>query len=136
MLDRLKSLISRKQIPSGHLNPKDLGRLGEDYAYEYLKRENYAVLERNYRCFLGEVDIIARQSHTIVFVEVKTQYAHVEIPIEWKINSKKRKKLQALSRFYRSSNLAQTTECRIDVVTIKINKDNSIQELKHYKRAV
>lgn len=132
----MKNLLFRKRISSGHLNPKELGKLGEDYACQHLERENYAVLERNYRCFMGEIDIIALQDHTVVFVEVKTQYAHVDIPFEWKINTRKRKKLLTLSRFYRSSRLNPKTECRIDVVTIKINPDNSILELKHYKRAV
>lgn len=136
MLNRLKKLFFRKQKSSEHLDRKELGKLGEDYACQYLQKENYAVLERNFRCFLGEIDIVAREGHTVVFVEVKTQYSYVTIPIEWKINTRKRRKLTALTRFYRFSRLTPKTLCRIDVITVKMNPDNSLQKLKHYKKAV
>lgn len=50
-----------------------LGKLGEDLAVKHLKREKYKILERNWRCQFGEVDIIAQKSDIICFIEVKTR---------------------------------------------------------------
>jgi putative endonuclease len=52
---------------------KNKGDRGEDWAAAFLRKEGYCILERNYRCPLGEMDIIAREGKTIVFVEVKTR---------------------------------------------------------------
>ncbi|MBN1902630.1 YraN family protein [Candidatus Sumerlaeota bacterium] len=132
----MKNLLFRKRTSPGHLSPRELGVLGENLACQYLEKENYAILERNFRCFLGEIDIVARENHRIVIVEVKTQYSHVNIPIEWKINGRKKKKLYSLFRFYQHTRLTPGTECRIDVITVIVNSDNSLLELKHYKRAI
>jgi len=50
-----------------------LGKIGETAAYEYLQKENYIILEVNYRCKQGEIDIIAEDGEYLVFVEVKTR---------------------------------------------------------------
>ena len=50
-----------------------LGRSGEDLAVRHLTRLGYRVLERNYRCPLGEIDLIARDGDSLVFVEIKTR---------------------------------------------------------------
>lgn len=53
----------------------DFGRRGEDAACAYLERHGYKVLERNYRCRWGEIDIIAAKGGSLVFVEVKTRHS-------------------------------------------------------------
>lgn len=56
------------------MNPKDaLGRYGEDLAAQYLERSGLVVIERNWRCDLGELDIIARDGPDLVVCEVKTR---------------------------------------------------------------
>ena len=52
---------------------KELGARGEELAVRYLKNRGYRILERNYRIKLGEIDIIARDRNTLVFVEVKAR---------------------------------------------------------------
>ena len=52
---------------------KELGNLGEKIALNYLQKENYRILERNFYCRQGEIDIIAQKQKEIVFVEVKTR---------------------------------------------------------------
>ena len=50
-----------------------LGKRGEDLAVEHLRRQGYRVLERNWRCARGEIDIVATDGSSLVFVEVKTR---------------------------------------------------------------
>jgi putative endonuclease len=50
-----------------------LGRAGESLAVAYLRQRGYLIIERNWRCALGEIDIVAREGDTTVFVEVKTR---------------------------------------------------------------
>jgi putative endonuclease len=52
---------------------KQIGNKGESLAEDYIKRKGYEVIHRNYRCKLGEIDIIAKDGDTIVFIEVRTK---------------------------------------------------------------
>jgi len=49
------------------------GNAGEDHAVEWLERHGFSIIDRNWRCARGEVDIVARDGDTIVFIEVKTR---------------------------------------------------------------
>lgn len=67
-----------------------IGNQGEDLACEYLRKQGYKILERNYRIRGGEIDIIAQDKEYLVFVEVKTRLSHdFGLPVEaitpWKI---------------------------------------------------
>ena len=52
---------------------KQVGNKGESLAEDYIKRKGYKIIQRNYRCRLGEIDIIAKDDDTIVFIEVRTK---------------------------------------------------------------
>lgn len=56
---------------------KDFGPAGENLAVKYLKSNQFKILDKNYRCSLGELDIVAREKETIVFVEVKTRKSSI-----------------------------------------------------------
>ena len=53
------------------MDKRSLGQFGEEQAARYLRRRFYSILERNYRCRFGEIDLIARRGGTLAFVEVK-----------------------------------------------------------------
>lgn len=77
-----------------------VGNKGEDLACQYLKKEGYKILERNYRIRGGEIDIVAKDKNYLVFVEVKTRYTlDFGLPVEamtpWKI-----KYLLKTAKFY------------------------------------
>jgi len=135
----VKMLFGKKKKrpeKAGHLDRKSLGKMGEDIACRYLRRNNYAILERNYRCRMGEVDIIAQKGDKVVFVEVKSQYEHVNIPILKKVGPHKQKKLAALANYYRRIRLPEDTPCRIDVITVIIDAGNHVRSIDHYENAV
>ena len=95
----------------------DLGRRGEDIATAWLEQQGMAVIERNWRCATGEIDIILRDGATTVFAEVKTRtstaFGH---PFE-AITSAKASRLRRLAAEWCRANPA-SEEIRIDVVAV------------------
>ena len=119
-----------------HVERKAVGQMGEEAAVRHLVRKGYKILARNYRTRLGEIDIIAREGDTVVFVEVKSQYEHVQIRVERKVDGRKQAKLQQLAQYYRRKWLSPETRCRIDVITVIITAENTPKQLRHHKRAI
>jgi len=79
---------------------KDTGSLGESIAVRYLTRVGFRVLDKNWRCRLGELDIVCRDRETIIFVEVKSSERLGVVPPEMRVGVKKQRKLRALAAFY------------------------------------
>ncbi len=101
---------------------KPLGRLGEDAACEALKRSGYRIVQRNYRCPLGEVDLIARQGKTLVFVEVKSQSAGSRIPGKDRVSKQKQRRLCQLAQFYMKEKRLQGISARFDVAEVRFRE--------------
>jgi putative endonuclease len=131
----LKYFCKKSQNES-HLKRKELGDLGEEFASHFLKKNNYTILERNYWCNIGEIDIIAQEKDTIVFVEVKSQYSYVNIRPERKIDTRKKKKLISLSKHYIRKKLPPNSKFRIDIIIVIRNEKNQLDKLTHYKKAL
>jgi putative endonuclease len=95
-----------------------VGREGERIAEQYLKKKGYKLVARNYRCPVGEIDLIALDRRVIVFVEVKTRTGHgFGTPLEAVEFRKQRKMIQAAEYFLSAKKLHQR-EARFDVVGI------------------
>ena len=110
---------------------KQRGDSGEEIASEYLKKRGYKILERNYRIRGGEVDIVAKDGDTLVFIEVKTRYSHdfgtpAEAMTPWKI-----KALLKTARFYAQKIYWGDREYRLDFIGIDFteSKDDPRIEL-------
>ncbi len=101
------------------MNKRNVGTKYETIACEYLKAQGYEILERNFRCRQGEIDIIAKDGRYLVFVEVKYRANAV---CGYAASAVSRKKQQVISRvaaFYLIKNrLSDTVPCRFDVVAI------------------
>lgn len=111
----------------------DLGKRGEKIAAAYLEDEGYQILNTNWRCARAEVDLIANQQGTIVFVEVKTRsavdYGHPEEFVDYK----KEKQLEFASSAYIELKNHQG-EIRFDIIAIVFeNKD--LYKINHIKDA-
>jgi putative endonuclease len=95
-----------------------LGKEGERIAEHYLKRKGYKVVERNYRCAAGEVDLIVLDRRVIVFVEVKTRTGHgFGTPLE-AVQPRKQRKMMRAAQFFLSQKKLHQRDARFDVVGI------------------
>lgn len=110
---------SRSRKRSGKRS-KELGRRGEDAAALYLVRRGYDILERNWTCFAGEADIIARDGEALVFVEVKTR-SSVEkgFPSE-AVDAPKRERYEKIALAYLTEESFSDIPVRFDVVSIVV----------------
>jgi len=98
-----------------------LGRAGERKAWRYLRRTGLRLVARNWRCELGELDLIARAGDTIVFVEVRT--AGTRQPFagspELTVGPDKRRRLKRLARTWLARSTWKPEAVRFDVVAIQ-----------------
>lgn len=97
-----------------------LGRRGEDVATAYLVGIGYEILGRNVRTRYGELDIVAREGETLVFVEVRCRQNDRLGSPEESVDARKRAKLVALAEAYLATLVEQPPACRIDVVVVEI----------------
>jgi putative endonuclease len=110
------------------MDHKSLGNLGEDMAAQYLAREKgFSIIERNYRCPIGEMDLVAYQDSILVFVEVKTRRSlSFGSPAE-SVTPRKQKKYSLLAQYYIKEKRLQNIDCRFDVVEVFMAHDGSCQ---------
>ncbi len=97
---------------------KKLGKEGEELAVSFLKKRGYQILEKNYRCRLGEIDIVAKDKEKIVFVEVKTRSSLTFGLPQEAVNYSKQLRLTRLALAYLSHHKLKDISCRFDVVCI------------------
>jgi putative endonuclease len=112
----IKLLIS-KLFPALKPEDKSTGNRGEDEAAKYLLRNGFRIIVRNWRCPIGEVDIVCLHHKTIVFVEVKSSLKQGMISPEYRVGKAKQRKLRSLQRYY-SKHAARVEECRFDVIAV------------------
>jgi putative endonuclease len=94
-----------------------LGPRGENMAARYLRNLGYKIIVRNFRCELGEIDIVAKDGKTLVFVEVKTR-AYDDPTPEEQVNDVKRHQLTKAAKLYLSRYGMPQPPARFDVVAI------------------
>ena len=108
------------------------GQIGERSAERELRRMGYQIITRNYRTRRGEVDLIAKDGDTIVFVEVKTRLGGAYGTPEEAITPKKQAHLVSAAQSYLQETGAENSEWRIDVVIIQPGKvtvhKNAVEE--------
>jgi TIGR00252 family protein len=100
------------------VNSKILGGQGENCAAAYLRKKGYRILEQNYSTHSGEIDIIAENGETLVFVEVKTRSSlRYGTPAE-AVNFRKRNKIIQTASWYLRQRHMEHRPCRFDVIEI------------------
>jgi len=97
-----------------------LGKFGEELALRRIKHLGYTKIVRNFRCPLGEVDIIARDGDTLVFMEIKTRKGR---PIDYAkeaVNARKKRQISKVALAYMKATNCSNVRARFDVVAISL----------------
>jgi len=115
---------------------KATGAHGEQLAADYLRRQGYEIVARNWRCAKGEVDIIAREGETLVFVEVRTRRGTRLGSPEESITPAKQARLVSVARTYLAETDCAADDWRIDVIAIVLDRRNRVARFNHLRWAV
>ena len=95
---------------------RDVGILGEKFAKEFLEKKGYHIVETNYRCPEGEIDIVAKHRDYLVFIEVRTKRSLEFGSPEESITPAKKEKMKAIAFYYQQTHSNLPTLWRIDAV--------------------
>lgn len=95
-----------------------LGRYGEEVAVQHLRQQGMVIIDRNWRCPVGEIDIVARDGQALVFCEVKTRSSHEHGTPAEAVTPRKVRRLRHLAARWLESRQAHAPEVRIDVISI------------------
>jgi len=118
---------------------RKFGDIGEAIAEDWIKRNKYTIIEKNYWKPWGEIDIVSKKSNKIIFFEVKTrELFHVKhfLP-EQSVNTSKMKKLKKVCVTYLlDKRYSPEQEWQIDILSILINKETLESKIEHIENAV
>jgi putative endonuclease len=115
---------------------KATGALGEKYARDFLKKRGYRLLETNYRCPHGEIDIIARHKDSVVFIEVRTKTSHAFGSPEESISFTKRNHMRASAFHYVQSHRDLPEQWSIGLVAIELEPSGKVSRIELLENAV
>lgn len=113
-----------------------LGRTGERLASEELVRQGYQIVERNFRCSFGEIDIVAEDGQELVFVEVKTRRGNAFGLPEDAVTLKKQQKIVQVASYYLDLHMCFERAWRIDVVAVQLSKTGKMEEIRVHQHAI
>ena len=100
----------------------ELGKFGETLALKKIKRLGYKKIIRNYRCPLGEVDLIGWDGDTLVFIEIKTRRGRSTDYAKEAVNARKRRQISKVALAYMKSNHYSDAKARFDVVAVCVGR--------------
>ena len=108
---------------------QQFGKESESIAVKHLKKNGYKILEQNYRNPLGEIDVIAKDKNTLVFVEVKARRSGGYGSPKWAVTPKKQRQISKVALYYLKAVKQKNVKARFDVVAISSFDDNPRIEL-------
>ncbi len=109
------------------------GKIGESLAVKHLKKKGYRILERNFRNALGEIDVIARQGGSLVFIEVKSRRSDRYGSPKFAVTPAKQKKISMVALSYLKAMGQSHAKARFDVVAVV--SDNDIHRFEIIRNA-
>jgi putative endonuclease len=129
----------RRARPSGKNARQGLGQTGERLAADKLALCGYRILERNFRCRLGEIDIVAEHEQDLVFVEVKTRRGIAYGLPEEAVTTRKFHTITRVAAYYMQHKLERPVGAerawRIDVVAVQLSPGGRLEEIRIYQHA-
>lgn len=134
---------SKVQSPSGVVNrlkkgTNEIGRLGEDIAGRYLEDRGYKIVERNYRKKWGEIDIVAKKSNSLHFVEVKAGISRETggYRPEEHVHSKKLERLHRTIQSYLVEHKQEDVDWQLDVLAVDLSQENKTARCRFLENIV
>ena len=115
---------------------RDTGILGEKLARDFLKKRGYRILEANYHCHEGEIDLVARHKDYLVFVEVRTKRSREFGTPEESITPTKKERLRAVASHYQQTHNNLPQLWRIDVVAVELDQRGKPLRMELIENAV
>jgi putative endonuclease len=136
--------MTKKQVPNSAANSQrkpgaarqGLGRTGERLAAGELIRQGYHVLEQNFRCSYGEIDLVAEDEQDLIFVEVKTRRGSAFGLPEEAVTLRKQRKIAQVASYYLDLHACSERSWRIDVVAVQLDRGGKLEEIRVYQHAV
>jgi putative endonuclease len=120
-------------VPTDTRRP--IGINGEEEAARFLARSGYAILDKNVRTRAGEIDLVAKEGKTLVFVEVKTRRDLEGDPPQAGVHTRKQNRLAKLAHGYLKLKRIRQTPCRFDVVAVILNDEGGVKAIRHIPNA-
>lgn len=111
-----------------------LGQSGEEAALEYFRRRKYEILRRGFRFQRGEIDIIARDRETLVFIEVKTRQRWEHGRPEESVTPAKQRRIRRVAEAYLALNNLPDIPCRFDILSLYF-RENEGYAIHHIRDA-
>lgn len=115
------------------VDTSEIGREGEALAIAYLQKNGYRIVEKNYRCRFGEIDIVALDRKTVCFIEVKTRSTDQYDRPEVAVHKQKQHKLSRVALWFLREKRLNNVRARFDVLAIR--KRGKLNEIQHFKNA-
>jgi len=115
---------------------RDTGILGEKLAKDFLKKRGYHILETNYRCPEGEIDIVAKHKDSLAFIEVRTKRSLEFGSPEESITPAKKQRMKATAAHYWQTHDNLPPFWRIDVVVVELNQKGQPSRIELIENAV
>lgn len=110
---------------------RSVGRRGEEEAVRFLEKSGLVILDRNVRSRLGEIDLVARDGATLVFVEVKARRQREGDPPQAAVTGEKQRRLGRLAQHYLKWKGLGEVRCRFDVVAITVDDEGRVKTVRH-----
>lgn len=111
-----------------------IGKNGESLAEAYLKLIGYEILEKNFSCFRGEIDLIALDKKQIIFIEIKSRHSKKYGLASEAVTAEKLKHIYKTAEYYLVTKKLKNIDVRFDVVEIYIGKDECY--INHLKQVI
>ena len=112
----------------------EFGSKGENKVCQYLEKNDYCIIKRNFKCSYGEIDIIATDKNELVFIEVKTRSSIKYGEARESVNKIKKKHIKKASEFYIYKNRLEKCFVRFDVIEVYVKDDRCY--IKHLKNVL
>lgn len=115
---------------------KSIGAEGEGLAGKFLEKDGYTILQYNFSCRYGEIDIIALDKDILCFVEVKSRFSLLYGYPKEAVTCFKLEKLYKCAEYFMLKHNISDINCRIDVIEVYFNYNNNLYKINHLKNVI